>query len=162
LDVMRQQLKTFACSLLACSILFFCLLPLVAAASGNGGGSDRHLWKSVPRAQCKIDDKTPLAWNIFQTGQKKETHLVLVLLGRRYIALDIKAKVAYTVLLSDLQPKGGDLESGDLFVQSRILPTDGWSVRDVGPAELIRLKLNDYGTMLQIELPHAPDLRAFY
>jgi hypothetical protein len=64
--------------------------------------------------------------------------------------------------LTDLQPKGGDLESGDLFVQSRILPTDGWSVRDVGPAELIRLKLSDYGTMLQIELPHAPDLRAFY
>jgi hypothetical protein len=85
-----------------------------------------------------------------------------VLLGRRYIALDLKAKTAYSVVPSDLQAKGADLESGDLFVQSRVLPTDAWSLRDVGPAELIKLKLSDYGTTLQIELPHPPDLRAFY
>lgn len=87
---------------------------------------------------------------------------MLLMLGRRYIALDVKARVAYAVSPSDLRPNGGDIESGDLFVESRILPTDGWSLRDVGPAELIKLKLNDYGTALQIELPHPPDLRGLY
>jgi len=29
-------------------------------------------------------------------------------------------------------------------------------------AELIKLKLNDYGTTLQIQLPHPPDLRGLY
>jgi hypothetical protein len=159
---MRSQLKSSRHLLRVVIILVF-FAPFSVDAGANGaGGSGRYLWKSVPRAQVKIDDKTPLAWNVFQTGQKKETNLVLVLLGRRYIALDIKAKVAYSVLLSDLQVKGADFESGDLFVQSRILPTDNWSLRDVGPAELIRLKLADYGTLLQLELPHAPDLRAFY
>jgi|SRR5271154_1166389 len=155
---MRQQRKISPRLLRAAAILLCCAL----SARVSSGGSGTYLWKSVSRAQVKIDDKTPLAWNVFQTGQKKETNLVLVLLGRRYIALDIKAKVAYSVALSDLQPKGADFESGDLFVQSRVLPTDSWSLRDVGPAELIRLKLGDYGTNLQIELPHAPDLRAFY
>jgi hypothetical protein len=32
----------------------------------------------------------------------------------------------------------------------------------VGPAELIKLTLKDYNRLLQIELPHPPDLRAFY
>ena len=42
----------------------------------------------------------------YQTDKKKEANLVLVLLGRRYIALDLKAKTAYNVFPSDLQAKG--------------------------------------------------------
>jgi len=159
---MRQQLKIAGHTLLVRSLLMLLALSLATTASANGGESGRYLWKSVPAAQIKIDDKIPLAWNIFQTGQKKEAHLVLVLLGRRYIALDIKARVAYTVLVPDVQPKGGDLETGNLFVQARILPTESWSLRDVGMAELIKLKLSDYGTTLQIQLPHPPDLRGLY
>jgi hypothetical protein len=144
------------------AFLLCCTILIPAEISANAGDSDRFLWKSVPRAQCKLDDKTPLAWNVFQTERKKESHLLLILLGRRYIALDIKARVAYSVALPDLQAKGADFESGNLFVPSRVLPTDEWSLRDVGPAELIKLKLGDYGTRLQIELPHAPDLRGLY
>jgi len=144
------------------SMLVWLTLLTASVSLANGGASGRYLWKSVPAAQIKIDDKTPLAWNIFQTGQKKEANLVLVLLGRRYIALDLKARVAYTVLPADVQPKGGELETGNLFVQARILQTENWSLRDVGMAELIKFKLNDYGTRLQIELPHPPDLRGLY
>jgi hypothetical protein len=142
--------------------LLCCTVLIPAEISASAGDSDRFLWKAVPRAQCKLDDKTPLAWNVFQTEKKKESHLLLILLGRRYLALDIKARVAYSVTLSDLQAKGPDLESGNLFVQSRVLATNEWSLRDVGPAELIKLKLGDYGTNLQIELPHPPDLRGLY
>jgi hypothetical protein len=159
---MRPQTNALIRGLFTGLFLLACAFSLATMSAANAGGSGRYLWKSVPRAQVKINDKTPLAWNIFQTSQKKETNLVLVLLGRRYIALDIKARVAYSVALSELQPKAGDFESGDLFLQSKILPTDSWTVRDVGPAELIRLKLSDYGTNLQIELPHAPDLRGLY
>src|ERR1700722_20094823 len=159
---MRQPLKIGRHSLLLRWLSTWLTLSLATTAFANGGGTGRYLWKSIPAAQIKIDDKTPLAWNIFQTGQKKEANLVLVLLGRRYIALDIKARVAYTVLPADVQPKGGDLETGNLFVQARILQTENWSLRDVGMAELIKFKLNDYGTRLQIELPHLPDLRGLY
>jgi hypothetical protein len=159
---MRQRLKIGGCALLVLLLVAGFALSRATIAFANGGGSGRYLWKPIPAAQVKINDKTPLAWNVFQTGQKKETHLVLMLLGRRYIALDIKARVAYAVLRTDLQPKGGDLESGDIFVSSKVLPTDSWSLRDVGPAELVRLKLNDYGTTLQVELPHPPDLRGLY
>lgn len=155
-SIIPASVKRLAMFLLCCAIL----LPTGSPASP--AESDRFLWKSVPRAQCKLDDKTPLGWNVFQTEKKKESHLLLILLGRRYIALDIKARVAYSVARSDLQAKGADFESGNLFVPARVLPTEEWSLRDVGPAELIKLKLGDYGTNLQIELPHAPDLRGLY
>jgi len=159
---MRQPLKIGGHSLLLRWLSTWLTLSLATTAFANGGGTGRYLWKSIPAAQIKIDDKTPLAWNIFQTGQKKEANLVLVLLGRRYIALDIKARIAYAVLPADVQPRGAELESGDLFVQAKVLPTENWLLRDVGMAELIKLKLNDYGTTLQIQLPHPPDLRGLY
>jgi hypothetical protein len=142
-------------TLLACTIA---LLGFTGARAAD----ERYLWKSVPQAQCKVDDKTPLTWNVYQTYKKKEANLVLLLIGHRYLALDIKAKLVYDVLPSDLQAKGQDFASGDLFVKSRVLPTDNWSLRDVGPAELIKLTLGDYGRELYVELPHMPDMRAFY
>ncbi len=142
--------------------LLACTFTLAGFAGAGAADNDRYLWKSVPQAQCKVDDKTPLTWNIYQTSKKKEANLVLVLIGHRYLALDIKAKLVYNVFPSDLQAKGQDFASGDLFVKSRVLPTDNWSLRDVGPAELIKLTLGDYGRELYVELPHMPDMRAFY
>jgi hypothetical protein len=144
------------------SLLLVIVITAVAGALVANADSGRYLWKSVPTAQCKLDDRVPLAFNVFLPDKKKEQYLVLVLLGRRYLALDIKARRAYSVVPSDLTAKGADFESGDLFVDSRILPADNWSVRDVGPAELVRLTLKDYGRVLQIELPHMQDFRAVY
>jgi hypothetical protein len=148
------------CAVAFCSVAGVCANSgyFVAGAADNG----RFLWKSVGRAQLKLENKTPLQWNVYQTEKKKEANLVLVQLGRRYMALDIRGKVAYYVFPSDLQAKGPDFESGNLFVQSRVMPTTAWTVRDVGPAEMVKLTLGDYGRALDVELPHMPDLRAFY
>jgi hypothetical protein len=141
-------------------VAMICAMAFVAGA--GSGDNERFLWKSVGSAQLKLEDKTPLTWNVYQTEKKKQANLVLVQLGRRYLALDIKGKVAYYVLPADLQAKGSNFESGDLFVQPRMMPTTAWTVRDVGPAEMIKLTLGDYGRALDVELPHMPDLRAFY
>ena len=133
-----------------------------AAGSASASDPDRFLWKSVPAAQCRLDDKIPVAWNVYQTDNKKQLHLVLILLGRRFLAMDLRAKLVYNVPLTDLKANGSNWESGDLFVGSRILPTENWTLRDVGPAELIKLTLKDYNRLLQIELPHPTDLRGLY
>jgi hypothetical protein len=159
--VMLQRFRKRKSRVINAAFLAFSIC-LVAFPGLQATENDRYFWKSVPQAQCKLDDKTPLAWNVFQTGRKKEANLVLVLLGRRYIALDLKAKVAYNVFPTDLQAKGPDFESGNLFVSSRVLPTDNWSLRDAGPVEIIKLTLGDYGAVLYVELPHPPDMRAFY
>jgi hypothetical protein len=143
------------------------IVLLFAVLAGAGAGTsvaqtERFHWKTVNLAQVKLDDKTPLAFNVYQPDKKKDLHFVLVLVGRRYIELDIKAKLAYSVPLADIQKKGSDIESDNFAVPGRLLPTSDWSVRDVGPAELIKFTLGDYGRLLEVELPHPPDLRAFY
>ena len=128
-----------------------------------GGGDGRIHWKLLDDAQLKLDGKPPLTWSVYQPEKsQKKSNLVLVLLGHRYLALDYKAKAVYQVLLTDLEPQGKDFESGDLFTPERLLPTDDWTVRDVGPAELIRVTLKDYGRELEVMLRHPPDMRKFY
>jgi hypothetical protein len=149
----------------ASRLLYFCMvlviLQIAAASNANAQGERVH-WKSVNLAQIKLDEKTPLAFNVYRPEKKKDSHFVLILLGRRYIELDIKAKIAYSVPFADVHKTGSDLESDNFAVSSRVLATSDWSVRDVGPAELIKLTLGDYGRNLAVELPHPPDLRAFY
>lgn len=136
-----------------------------ATAVHADADGDRIHWKPVNGAQVKLDDKTPLAWNVYQPDKKdkkKYANLILVLLGRRYLMLDVKAKLVYAVFPSDLQHQGTGFESDALAQPRRLIPTSEWSVRDVGPAELIRLTLGDYGRVLHVSLPHLPDLRPFY
>jgi hypothetical protein len=159
--------NSLLCALLKTSVLASCVIlaayafaHAVPAFGANETG--RIHWKPVPVAQVKLDDKPPLSFNVYQPDKKKDSHLVLILLGHRYLELDIKAKLVYVVLLSDLQKKGDDFETDNLAVPVRLLPSGDWSERDVGPAELIKLTLKDYGRVLEILLPHPPDMRAFY
>ena len=80
----------------------------------------------------------------------------------RYLLLDTKAHLVYVVPLASIKAAGTDFDSGDLARQSQLLPSSDWSVRDVGPAESIQLTLGDYGRTLEVQIPHPPDLRAFY
>jgi hypothetical protein len=159
-EYLRRGVPSAFCDAALRIVAIVCAIAFVASA--GAGDNERFLWKAVGRAQLKLENKTPLTWNVYQTEKKKQTNLVLVQLGRRYLALDIKGKVAYYVFPSDLQARGSDFETGDLFVRSRVMPTTAWTVRDVGPAEMIKLTLGDYGRALDVELPHMPDLRAFY
>ena len=157
--------KWFAAGAIALALLQLGLLAdLITAA--NTGTNAIH-WVSVSEAQVKLDDKTPLGWNVYQPEKKnkkdkKDSNRVLVLLGHRYLLLDTHARVAYEVPLAALKAQGGGVDSGDLAPQSRVIPTTDWSSRDVGPAQIIQLTLGDYGRVLQISLPHPPDLRPFY
>ena len=149
----------------ASRLLYFCMVLFIlqiAATSNASAQGERVHWKPVNLAQIKLDEKTPLAFNVYRPEKKKDSHFVLILLGRRYIELDIKAKLAYNVPFADVRKTASDLESDNFAVSNRVLATSDWSVRDVGPAELIKLTLGDYGRILTVELPHPPDLRAFY
>ncbi|HKV47786.1 MAG TPA: hypothetical protein VJN69_06815 [Candidatus Acidoferrales bacterium] len=116
-------------------------------------------WEPVGGAQVKLDEKVPLTWNVLQVDKKKQSNLVLVLLGRRYLLLDTKAKRVYLVFPTDLHAAGNDFDSDDLTMASRIIPSTAWSDRNIGPAEEYRVTLGDYGRTLSVQLPHPLDIR---
>lgn len=140
------------------------LASLTVGVPARADGSDRIHWKQVPEAQVKLDDKTPLAWSVYQpTKDKKDkkasSTLVLILLGHRYLMLNLKDKAVYEVEPPQLQAQGSDFESGDLTDSSHLIRTSDWDSRDVGPEQLYKLTLGDYGRVLQVTLPHPLDLR---
>ncbi|HUO33678.1 MAG TPA: hypothetical protein VMU43_01685 [Candidatus Acidoferrum sp.] len=140
-------------------------LTLAGEISPARGGDEKIVWEPVDGAQVKIDDKVPLAWNVFtpsKKDRKKYGSLALVLLGHRYLLLDMKTKIAYEIKPGDLQKDGSNFESADLRDTARQIPSIDWNSRDVGPEELIQCTLNDYGRRVSISIPHPPDLRAFY
>jgi hypothetical protein len=147
--------------LLVC--LFATPVPLGAQSASS---SDQQIhWAQLGDAQLKLDSKPPLGWAVYQPDKKtrkKGTDLLLVLVGHRYMMLDVKAKLAYQVMPADIHAQGSDFESNDLAKKENLIPTSAWSIRDVGPAELIRFTLGDYGRVLDVSISHPPDLTSFY
>ena len=147
--------------------MLVCMFPASASlrAQASAGAGQQIHWTQLGDAQLKLDSKPPLAWAVYQPdkkSRKKGTDLVLVLVGHRYMMIDIKGKLAYQVLPTDLHAQGGDFESDDLAKKENLIPTTEWTIRDVGPAELIRFTLGDYGRVLDVSLSHPPDLTSFY
>jgi hypothetical protein len=146
--------------------ILVCLLPAPTSVQAQSAASAKQIhWTQLTDAQLKLDGKPPLTWGVYQPdkkSKKKGSDLVLILVGHRYMMLDLNAKLVYVVFPSDIQAQGKDFESNDLAKASNLIPSSNWTVRDVGPAELIRLTLGDYGRVLDVSLAHPPDLTSFY
>ncbi|HWG59170.1 MAG TPA: hypothetical protein VN661_09000 [Candidatus Acidoferrales bacterium] len=108
----------------------------------------------MDEALLKLDGKPPLAWAVYQPDKKKQSNLVLILLGKRYLVLDIKAKLVYLVFPNELHASGKDFESDALTNPARLIPSSDWTTRNIGPAESVRLTLEDYGRSLDVQLPN--------
>jgi hypothetical protein len=143
-----------------------CFLLVSIPAQAQSAASEKQIhWAQLTDAQLKLDSKPPLTWGVYQPDKKtrkKGTDLVLVLVGHRYMMLDLKAKLAYVVYPKDIHAQGNDFESDDLAKAGNLIPSNDWTVRDVGPAELVRLTLGDYGRVLDVSIAHPPDLTSFY
>lgn len=135
-------------------------LVLSLAARAAARDADKINWKPLEDAQLKLEGRPLRKWNVYASEKRK--NLVLIQLGRRYLVVDLKARAVYELPPSDVQQNGKDFQSEDPTASGKSLPTSEWLVRDVGPAELVRVKLGDYGRMVEIQLPHRPDLRWAY
>lgn len=142
-----------------------CLAASLSSAgiASAASDSDRIHWKQVDESEVKLDGKPPIGSNVYLPDKKsKKKDVALILLGHRYLLLDIKSRLVYAVFLSDLDKQGDDIETADLAQPSRLIPSTDWTSRDVGPAQLIKLTLGDYNRVLEVELPHPVDLRGLY
>jgi hypothetical protein len=154
--ILKHAARISSCKRATAGAIVFALALAIAAGAD---GAEGYRWRSVTEGQVKIDDKVPLTWNLYQPDKKKDVHLVLILLGHRWLMLDVKAKLVYQVTPGELQAQGKDYDSDDLAKSEALIPSSDWADRDVGPAEDIHVTLGDYGRVLEVELPHLMDLR---
>lgn len=165
--VCNGSARVWPCSLPWYAPVFLVLGLIFAAPSTKAGESAKLHWASVDAAQVKVDQTTPLTWGVYQVVKKgkpdkKFSNLVLVLIGHRYLLVDLKRKQVYEVPLAELHKQDDGIDTGDLLASSRALPTSDWVWRNVGPANLYRVTLGDYGRVLGIILPHPYLISPYY
>ncbi len=150
---------------IAIGILVCLFLASTSGLAQSAASAKQIHWTQLTDAQLKLDSKPPLAWGVYQPdkkSKKKGTDLLLILVGHRYMMLDLNGKLAYVVYPSDIQAQEKDFESDDLAKSGNLIPSSDWTVRDVGPAELVRFKLGDYGRVIDVSIAHPPNLTSFY
>lgn len=156
---LRQANRLARLATLATLLFLFLLVALAVPHRSFAESSSRITWAESEGGAIKLGGKTPIMWNMYQPDKKDKKKdkddLVLVLLGRRYLLLDIKTHSAYEVKLSDLAAEGKNFTSdAGLASTSRLIPTTDWSIRDVGSFEKVDLTLGDYGSDLELQIPH--------
>jgi len=129
-------------------------------AVGAVWAAEKIVWKPLDRVLLKVDEKPARIWSVYHVDKKD--NLLLVALGRRYLLLDIREHQIYELDPAKLERRDKDLLWREADRPAKPLPTDDWTVRDVGPARRIRAKLASEGRVLEVQVPIQPDLRHFY
>ncbi len=118
---------------------------------------EKIVWKSIPNAILQVDSRAPKLWNVFQAGKKFDP--LLLQLGSRYLVIYVRNMEAYEIKPELLDHKGEDLLWRETDKPAKPMATSDWSIKDVGSASRILLKLADEGRVVNIEIPQMPDLR---
>lgn len=144
-----------AASLKRCAIIAGLLLVL--AGNLRAADTETIVWKSIPNAMLQVDSKAPKEWNVFGPGKKFDP--LLVQLGSRYLVVYVHRMEVYELKPEQLVHKGEELVWRESDKPAKPVPTSDWSNKDVGSAQRILLKLTAEGRMVNIEIPHMPDVR---
>jgi len=135
----------------------FAALLFALAASSPAAEKEKIVWKSIPDAILQVDSRAPKIWNVFQAGKKFDP--LLLQLGSRYLVIYVRNMEVYEIKPEQLEHKGEDLLWRETDRPAKPLATTDWSIKDVGSASRILLKLADEGRIVNIEIPQMPDLR---
>jgi hypothetical protein len=132
-------------------------LLLILAGHLPAADKEQIVWKSIPDAILQVDSRAPKIWNIFQAGKK--TDPLLLQLGSRYLVIYVRNMEVYEIKPEQLGHKGEDLLWRESDKPAKPVATSDWSLKDVGSAMRILIKLSDEGRILNVEIPKLPDVR---
>jgi hypothetical protein len=134
------------------------MLLLVAAVGALA--ADKFAWKAVEGALVRIDDRAPKQWGLYHSGKKYDP--LLLQLGVRVLVIYVRNQAVYELPPAKVEHKGEDLIWRESDKPEKPLATTDWTLRDVGSAQRIVVKLSEEGRMLDIQVPQMPDLRGLY
>jgi hypothetical protein len=130
---------------------------LILSAGSRAADKETIVWKSIPNAILQVDSRAPKVWNVFQPGKKNDP--LLLQLGSRYLVIYVRNMEVFELTPEQLERKGENLLWREADKPAKPLATSDWSIKDVGSASRILLKLAGEGRTINIEIPQMPDLR---
>jgi hypothetical protein len=138
-------------SLVAVAAAAFVLLATVAVPAAAAGNP--LTWKPAQQAILRVDDQALKEWDVFQIEKKNDRFLVQ--LGGRFLLVDAAQRQVFELAPATIERKGSDLLWDPVDRPAKPLATSNWVVRDVGPAQRIRVRLDAEGRALDLQVPHS-------
>ena len=144
----RDSARRFAstASLLALAIMIL-VAPQIHAA-------DTISWVQYRAIFMRIDDESPKEWNIWRDAHSKKDQVLLIQWNKRYLRLNTKLQEVREVDPQTVTHKDNSATSPADDSSAKVLPSEGWILRDVGSADRIYFELTAENHKVDINIPH--------
>jgi hypothetical protein len=127
------------------------------APSASAFGKDKPLsWKPIEDALLRVNDAPPKEWAAYRTGKKNEP--LVLQIGGRFLLIQARSRQIFELDPSKIERKSGELLWALADRPAKPLATSQWVVDDIGAAFVIRVKLDSENALLDLQLPHPPDI----
>jgi hypothetical protein len=116
--------------------------------------ADTITWVQFRAVLMRVDDESPKEWNLWRDAHSKKDEVLLMQWNKRYLRINTKLQEVREIDAQTVVHKDKSVVSPADDSSSKILPTDGWILRDVGTADRIYFELTGEAHKVDINIPH--------
>jgi hypothetical protein len=155
-----MRLLTARATLRSFAIVSLAALAILGALLGFGTGAwakDKPLsWKPIEDALLRVNDAPPKEWSAYRTGKRNEP--LVLQIGNRFLFIQSHDHQVFELDPAKIEHKTGELLWSLSDRPARPLATSDWNVDDIGAAFVIKVKLDAENAIVDLQLPHPPDV----
>ena len=116
--------------------------------------ADTISWVQFRAILMRVDDESPKEWNIWRDAHSKKDEVLLIQWNKRYLRVNSKLQEVREIDPQTIKREGKSVSSPADDSSAKVLPTDGWILRDVGSADRIYFELTAENHKIDINIPH--------
>jgi hypothetical protein len=129
-------------------------LTLTIFGAARLRAADTITWVQFRAIFMRVDDESPKEWNVWRDAHSKKNEVLLIQWNKRYLRVNSKSQEVREIDPKTVTHEGKSAASPADDSSARILPTDGWIIRDVGSADRIYFELTGENHRIDINIPH--------
>ena len=132
-------------------------LGAVCASVAAAYAKDKPLsWKPIQDALLRVNDAPPKEWEVYRTGKKNDP--LLLKIGNRFLFIESRNHRIFDLDPSKVERKSGEVLWSLADLPAKPLAASNWQVDDIGAAFIIKIKLDGENALVDLQLPHPPDV----
>ena len=124
------------------------------SATARIPAADTITWVQFRAVLLRVDDESPKEWNLWRDAHSKKDEILLMQWNKRYLRINTKLQQVREIDPQTVVHKDKSVVSPTDDSSAKILPTDGWILRDVGTADRIYFELTGESHNVDINIPH--------
>jgi hypothetical protein len=138
--------------ILISSVILVMALGIVA---GRGvRAADTITWVQYRAILMRVDDESPKEWNLWRDAHSKKDEMLLMQWNKRYLRINTKSQEVREIDPQTVTHNAKSVVTPADDSSAKVLPTDGWILRDVGTADRIYFELTAESHKVDINIPH--------